>query len=113
MISAIVPAAGLSTRMESQNKLLLLFNGKTLVESTVDTLIGSGIGEIIVVVGHQKELVKAALLRKEVVIVENPDYREGMASSIRAGVSVLAAVDRRAEEPAVRVAQPAELAAER
>ncbi|HKF57318.1 MAG TPA: nucleotidyltransferase family protein [Blastocatellia bacterium] len=87
MISAIVPAAGMSTRMGSQNKLLLPINGKTLIERTVDTLIGSNIDETIVVVGHQGELVKAALTGKDIVIVENPNYKEGMASSIRAGVA--------------------------
>ena len=87
MISAIVPAAGMSTRMGSQNKLLLPINGKTLIERTVDTLIGSNIDETIVVVGHQGELVKAVLKGKDIVIVENPNYKEGMASSIRAGVA--------------------------
>jgi molybdenum cofactor cytidylyltransferase len=94
MISAIVPAAGMSTRMDSRNKLLLPFDGRTLIERTVDTLIGSGIDEVIVVVGYQKEMVKAALHGKDIAIVENPEYREGMASSIRAGV---AAVSPRAE----------------
>lgn len=87
MTSAIVPAAGMSTRMGSQNKLLLPINGKTLIERTVDTLIGSNIDETIVVVGHQGELVKAVLTGKDIVIVENPNYKEGMASSIRAGVA--------------------------
>jgi len=89
MISAIVPAAGMSARMGSQNKLLLPINGKTLIERTVDTLIGSHIDETIVVVGHQGELVKAALAGKDIVIVENSNYKDGMASSIRAGVAAV------------------------
>jgi len=87
MISAIVPAAGMSTRMGSQNKLLLTINGKTLIERIVDTLIASEIDETIVVVGHQQEMIKAALAGKDIVIVENSNYEEGMASSIRAGVA--------------------------
>jgi molybdenum cofactor cytidylyltransferase len=87
MISAIVPAAGMSTRMGSHNKLLLPIDGKTMIERTVDTLIASNVNEVIVVVGHQQEMIKAVLEGKDVVIVENPNYREGMASSIRAGVA--------------------------
>jgi molybdenum cofactor cytidylyltransferase len=89
MISAIVPAAGMSTRMGSHNKLLLVIDGKTLIERAVDTVIASNIDEAIVVVGHQQEMVKAVLAGRNVVIVENPSYREGMASSIRAGVAAV------------------------
>ncbi len=81
----------MSTRMGARNKLLLPFNGKTLIERTVDTLMASGIDEIIVVVGHEAEAVKAALAGKEIRPVENPDYREGMGSSIRAGVAAVSA----------------------
>jgi len=87
MISAIVPAAGMSTRMGSLNKLLLPLEGKTMIERTVDTLIAAEIDEVVVVVGHQADLVKAAISGKGVRIVENPEYSEGMASSIRAGVA--------------------------
>lgn len=89
MISAIVPAAGMSTRMGSSNKLLLPFNGKTLVERAVDTLIESNIDEVVVVVGHQGDMVKTLLQGRNIHLVENPHYKEGMASSIRAGVSAV------------------------
>jgi CTP:molybdopterin cytidylyltransferase MocA len=39
MLTAIVPAAGLSTR-RGQNKLLLTFNGKPLIAHAVDTPVG-------------------------------------------------------------------------
>jgi len=76
--------------MGSQNKLLLPVDGKTLIERTVDTLIASKIDETIVVVGYELEKIKAVLAGKEIVVVENPTYQEGMASSIRAGVSAVA-----------------------
>ena len=93
MLTAIVLAAGLSRRMGIKNKLLLPFQGKTIVETTIDNLLAAQIGEIIVVVGHESEKVKAVLqnylLPKEsgqVRIVENFDYEKGMTTSIQAGI---------------------------
>ena len=61
MLTIIVLAAGLSQRMGIENKLLLPFQGKTIVETTIDNLLAAQIGEIIVVVGHESEKVKAVL----------------------------------------------------
>lgn len=89
MLSAIVPAAGMSTRMGAHNKLLLPWNGKALIEHAVDTLIASAIDEVIVVVGHQAERIKAVLGGRAVLMVENADYHQGLASSIRAGMAAV------------------------
>lgn len=85
MIAAIVPAAGMSKRM-GRNKLLLPFRGKPLIVRAVDTLLDSAVDEIVVVLGHEAETVKDRLKGKQVVLVENPDYREGMSTSVRAGL---------------------------
>ena len=61
MLTIIILAAGLSRRMGIENKLLLPFQGKTIVETTIDNLLAAQIGEIIVVVGHESEKVKAVL----------------------------------------------------
>jgi molybdenum cofactor cytidylyltransferase len=52
MIAAIVPAAGMSTRM-GRNKLLLPFKGKPLIVHAVETLLASKIEEVIVVLGNE------------------------------------------------------------
>lgn len=88
MICAIVPAAGLSRRMGTQ-KLLLPWAGTTVVGHIVDELVLSAIGRIIVVVGHQGPLVTAELADRPVHVVENPDYRSGMLSSVRCGLAAL------------------------
>jgi molybdenum cofactor cytidylyltransferase len=88
MIAAIVPAAGMSTRM-GENKLLLTFRGKPLIVHAVDTLLESEVDEIIVVVGHEAEKVKEKLEGKQVTLVENPNYREGMSTSVRAGLAAV------------------------
>jgi molybdenum cofactor cytidylyltransferase len=86
MISAIVLAAGESTRMGAENKLLLPFQGTTLLGATVTAVMQSRVGETIVVVGHEQERVRKVLAGLPVRIVFNPDYRDGMSTSIHAGV---------------------------
>jgi molybdenum cofactor cytidylyltransferase len=88
-ISAIVLAAGESTRMAGQNKLLLPFGGKTIVECTVDAILQASIDEVIVVLGHAEEAMRKVLAQRQVRFVFNPDYHRGMASSIQAGLTAL------------------------
>ena len=88
VIVAIVPAAGMSTRM-GQNKLLLAFRGKPLIAQAVDTLLESEVDEVIVVLGHEAKKVKEQLEGRQVRFVENPNYREGMSTSIRAGLGAV------------------------
>ena len=56
MLSAIVLAAGLSKRMGSANKLLLMYKNKTVIETVVENILAAGIKEVIVVTGHQSEI---------------------------------------------------------
>ena len=88
MISAIVPAAGLSTRM-GQNKLLMPFGDKSLIEHTVDTLKASDVDEIVVVLGHEADQVRSRLEGHRVNFVHNPDFREGLSTSVRAGIGAV------------------------
>jgi len=57
MVSAVVLAAGMSTRM-GQNKLLLSFRGKPLIVHAIDTLLAAKIDEIVVVLGHEIDKVR-------------------------------------------------------
>ena len=85
MISGILLAAGESRRM-SKPKLLLPWKKTTILEEVVDSYLKSALSELIVVVGASKESIKEVLQSKPVRIVENPLYRQGMSTSIRAGV---------------------------
>lgn len=89
-IAALVLAAGQSTRMGADNKLLLPFRDSTVVGETVDAVLGSGVSQTVVVLGHEAERVREALSGKAVTLVENPAYREGMATSVHAGIRALA-----------------------
>ncbi|MCH8960518.1 MAG: nucleotidyltransferase family protein [Bacteroidetes bacterium] len=86
MITAIVLAAGESRRMGSANKLLLPFGETTLIERMVRSVRQSEADEVIVVLGHEADRVRAALDAHDVAFVENDRYQEGMTTSIHAGV---------------------------
>lgn len=88
MVSAVIPAAGMSTRM-GQNKLLMSFKGKSLIAHAVDTLLASEVDEVVVVLGHEAEKVMEKLEGKQVKFVKNPNYREGLSTSVRAGVTAV------------------------
>ena len=68
------------------NKLLLPFGETTLIEHVVDTVRRSDADEVVVVLGHEADRVRAALTAHDVAIAINDRYREGMTTSIQAGV---------------------------
>jgi molybdenum cofactor cytidylyltransferase len=85
MISAILLAAGESNRM-GQPKQLMPFGQSTIVERTVDNLLNSAVSETIVVLGYRDEDVRKTIAGKPVKIATNPDYQQGMSTSIIAGL---------------------------
>jgi molybdenum cofactor cytidylyltransferase len=88
-ISALVLAAGESKRMGGQNKLLLPFAGKTIVACAVDAILGANVAEVIVVLGHDAAAICNALQGRQLRFAFNADYRQGMASSIHAGLAAI------------------------
>lgn len=88
-ISALVLAAGESKRMGGRNKLLLPLAGQTMIECVVESIGASLVDEVVVVLGHEAEIVQRVLSRKKLRFVFNPNYRQGMASSIHAGLAQL------------------------
>lgn len=88
MISAILLAAGQSQRM-GRFKQLLVVAGKTFVERCIDTLLASRIDEVIVVTGHRESDVRRVIARRPVRFAHNPNYMEGMSTSIKRGVEAV------------------------
>jgi len=88
MISAILLAAGQSKRM-GELKQLMPFGQSTIVEQAVDNLLGSAVDEVIVVVGYKAEDVIKAIAAKPIKLVINPDYEQGMSTSVIAGLSLV------------------------
>ncbi|MGF6599928.1 molybdenum cofactor cytidylyltransferase [Paraburkholderia sp. GAS448] len=87
--SAVVLAAGLSTRMQGQHKLLLPIDGQPAVRRTVSALAGAGPEEIVVVTGFKGRAVMEALDGLPVRFQSNPRYEEGQMTSVAAGVAAL------------------------
>ncbi|QDM22830.1 4-diphosphocytidyl-2C-methyl-D-erythritol kinase [Tardiphaga sp. vice154] len=90
-VAAIVLAAGRSTRMGGPNKLLAELNGKTLVRIVAEQVAASKASSVTVVTGHQASEVETALAGLTVKFVHNPDFAEGLASSVKAGIAALPA----------------------
>jgi molybdenum cofactor cytidylyltransferase len=88
-VTAIILAAGRSTRMGGPNKLLAELGGKPLVRLVTEQALASKAHDVIVVTGHQAELVEKALAGLDVKFVRNPDFAEGLASSVKAGVAAV------------------------
>lgn len=85
MIAAVVLAAGESRRMGTQ-KLLLPLGGMPVIVRVVEQVVQSSVDETIVVTGHDSDAVSERLAGLDVRCVHNPDYREGMLTSVRCGV---------------------------
>ncbi|MGH6680184.1 MAG: nucleotidyltransferase family protein, partial [Bradyrhizobium sp.] len=65
--------------------------GKKLVRIAAEQALASHASEVIVVTGHQAELVEQALDGLKVKFVRNPDFAGGLASSVKAGIAAVAA----------------------
>lgn len=91
--SAVLLAAGESRRMGVANKLLLPLAGEPLAARTLRTLARAGLSEIVVVLGHEADAVRAALAPLAAAcgarFVDNLRYREGQMSSVNRGVRAL------------------------
>ena len=73
-IAAVVLAAGRSTRMGGANKLIAEIGGKPLVRIAVEHALASRARPVIVVTGHERERVEAALAGLDVRLVHNPGF---------------------------------------
>ena len=90
-IAAVVLAAGRSTRMGGPNKLLERVGGRPLVRIAAEAALASRAGEVIAVVGHQRAEVEKVLAGLPVRIVHNPDFAEGLGTSLKAGIAAVSA----------------------
>ena len=89
-ITAIMLAAGLSRRMLTGTKLLAPLGGAPLIRHSVKNLCKSNFDNIIVVTGYKANAVIDALDDLPVTIIKNPDYTDGQASSVKAGLKAIA-----------------------
>lgn len=91
-ICGLILAAGLSKRM-GEFKPLLPFRGKTLIENTIDSVLGSGARQVVVVTGYRAGELEPLLSEKygeRVILTRNPDFATtDMLHSIRIGCACM------------------------
>jgi len=95
-VAVVLLAAGRSTRMGGPNKMLAEANGQPLVVHAVKAALASQAVEIVVVLGHMAGDVRTAIeqalpAKARVRFVVNPDFAEGLSTSVRAGIAALGA----------------------
>ncbi len=92
-VAVIVLAAGRSTRMGGPNKMLADADGQPLVVHAVKAALASQAVEVVVVLGHMADQVKAAIVQavptSRLRFVINPDFAEGLSRSVRTGIAAL------------------------
>lgn len=88
MISAIVLAAGESSRMGTP-KALLPLGRDTFLSAICGRLAGAGLGELVVVLGAHADAVRGAVASSPARIAVNEAYRDGQLSSLQCGLRAL------------------------
>ena len=90
-IGALVLAAGRSSRMGGRNKLLEFADDRTIIARVVDQVLASRARPVVVVTGHMRAEIETALAGRDVTFVHNPDFADGLATSLAAGIAALPA----------------------
>lgn len=88
-VAAVILAAGLSSRMGGDNKLLADLNGRPVLRHTVENVLASRARLVVVVTGHQADQVQDVIQDLPVTICFNPDFADGMATSLCTGIAAL------------------------
>ncbi|NKK77063.1 NTP transferase domain-containing protein [Rhizobium leguminosarum] len=88
-VAIVILAAGKASRMGEggKHKLLAEFDGVPLVRRAALTALAADAASVIVVTGHRRSEIEAALDGLDLTFIDNPDYASGMASSLITGFS--------------------------
>ncbi|MDG9712773.1 nucleotidyltransferase family protein [Streptomyces sp. DH10] len=89
-VAGVLLAAGGGRRLGGRPKALLTHRGRPLVEHAVRVLREGGCERVHVVLGARADEVRARAALPGCVLVGNPDWEEGMGTSLRAGLDSLA-----------------------
>ncbi len=88
-IAAIILAAGRSRRMGVLNKMIADIDGAPMITRIADSVLASSADPVVVVTGHEPDRVRAVLDAGELTIIHNPDYGEGLSTSLKRGLDAL------------------------
>ena len=88
MISTILLSEGQSARMKGENKLIKEIDGMPLIKHAVKNILASTVDEIIIVLGHEKDLIKNTVgVNKKIKFIYNKDFKKGISYSIKTGLN--------------------------
>ena len=92
--AAIILSAGSSSRMgDGRHKLLLPLDDRPVLAHVIKATLASQARPIVVVLGHQVEQVRTLIVsyatHPDIILVENPDYLQGMSTSMHVGLQML------------------------
>lgn len=90
-VGAVLLAAGEGTRMGGVAKSLIQLQGVPLINRQMIALSGAGVDEVVVVTGHARDAVEAAVAGFPVTLAYNENYKNGQQSSVRLGLNTLGA----------------------
>jgi molybdenum cofactor cytidylyltransferase len=88
MTGIIILAAGASTRL-GRSKQTVPYKDSTLLKHTIKVALDATLGPVIVVTGANEKEITSDIEQEPVTIVFNKDYKEGIASSIKAGIEAI------------------------
>ncbi|HKI05832.1 MAG TPA: nucleotidyltransferase family protein [Thermoanaerobaculia bacterium] len=87
-VAGILLAAGTSSRM-GKNKMLFELNGESVLRGAVRRALAGGLSPLVVVLGHEQDRARQELDGLPCQVVVNPDYEQGINSSLKMGVSAV------------------------
>jgi len=88
-IAAVILAAGRSSRMGSANKMAVEIDGKPMLRHAIEAAVASGAAETVLVTGYEPDAVARIAAGSPARLVHNPDYADGMSTSLAAGIRAL------------------------
>jgi molybdenum cofactor cytidylyltransferase len=77
--------------MGAVNKLLIGVDGKKMVRRVAETALAAGLKPVIAVTGYERAKIEEALAGLAVACVDNPDFAQGLSSSLKRGLAALPA----------------------
>jgi molybdenum cofactor cytidylyltransferase len=87
-IAGLIVAAGGSSRLDSP-KQLLKWGNKLLLNHVIDMVETAGIAPILVVLGSHTKEIREAIQSRQIEVIVNSHWEEGMSTSIKCGISAL------------------------
>ena len=84
----ILLAAGSSSRL-GKPKQLINYQGKTLIQYSIEAALHSAADDLVVVLGSNSELIQRGISSKEVPVLVHAHWEEGMSSSMQCGLRYL------------------------